>query len=69
MSHTEKSKHCKKTKCFCLRVPYNSHATYSVELVGQNPIAVVKKCKCCCKVKQHPFNQTVVVTPLPVSSF
>jgi hypothetical protein len=75
MSHTQKSqksqksKHCKKDKCFCLRVPYNPHITYNVENVNENPIAYVKYCKCCCKVKQHPFNQTVVVTPIPVSSF
>lgn len=69
MSHSHKSKSCKKAKCFCLRVPYNPNATYSVEKLNQNPLAPVKTCKCCCKVKQHPFNQTVVVTPIPVSSF
>jgi hypothetical protein len=68
MSHSHSNKKCK-SRCSCLRVPYNPHATYSVERLGDNPIAVVKTCKCCCKVKQHPFKQTVVTTPLPVSSF
>ena len=69
MSHTKKSKHCKKDKCFCLRVPYVPNPSYSVENLSVNPLAVVKHCKCCCKVKQHPFESTVVVTPIPVAPF
>ena len=61
-------KPCKK-HCFCLRVPYVPNPTYSVQILGQNPLLQPKQCKCCCKVKQQPFNQTVVVTPYPVSSF
>ena len=63
MSHSNKSKKCNKPKCFCLRVPYVPNPTYSVQRVNRNPLVTPKKCKCCCKVKQHPFNQTVVVTP------
>jgi hypothetical protein len=66
--HKENKKQCKK-HCFCLRVPYVRNPTYSVQNLSENPLAVTKKCKCCCKVKQHPFNQTVVVTPIPVASF
>ncbi len=64
-----KKPHCKKAKCFCLRVPYVPNPTYSVENVNLNPLAPVKTCKCCCKVKQCPFTSTVVVTPIPVSKF
>ncbi len=66
--HKQHKKQCKK-QCFCLRVPYVRNPTYSVQNVNENPLATPKTCKCCCKVKQHPFNQTVVVTPIPVSSF
>ena len=68
MSHSDKSKKCKKT-CFCLKVPVVLHPTYSVQRVNVNPLAPYKKCKKCCIIKQHPVTSTVVVTPLPVSSF
>lgn len=69
MPHSKKSKHCKKEKCFCLRVPYVPSPSYSVENLSVNPLAVYKTCSCCCKVKQHPFESTVVVTPIPVAPF
>lgn len=70
-SHKTKhsKKHCNKHKCFCLRVPLVMNPTYNVQNVFENPLAEPKLCKCCCKVKQHPFQQTVVVTPIPVSPF
>lgn len=68
MSH-KSHKSCKKAKCFCLKVPYVPNPNYSVQNVSENPIITPKTCKCCCKIKQHPFNQVVVVTPIPVSSF
>ena len=64
-----KHEHCHKKKCFCLCVPHVHNPSYSVEILGLNPILVPRTCCKCCKVKQHPFNQTVVVTPLPVSAF
>ena len=68
-NHHKKTHRCKKEKCFCLRVPYVPNPSYSVQNLSENPIAIPKLCKCCCKVKQHPFNQTVVVTPIPVAPF
>ena len=65
---SKKSKQCKKT-CFCLRVPYVANPLYSVQNVHENPLATPKLCNKCCKIKQHPFNQTVVVTPIPVAPF
>lgn len=67
-SHSTKSKHCKKS-CFCLKVPHVHNVTYSVEHLNVNPLATYKKCKKCCVIKRHPVTSTVVVTPLPVSSF
>jgi hypothetical protein len=67
-NHSHKSKKCKKT-CFCLRVPHVVNPSYSVENLSENPIVNYKKCKKCCRIKQHPFNQTVVVTPIPVAPF
>ena len=70
MSNTKKSKHCKKDKCFCLRVPQVLNPSYSVENLSTNPLAQPKTCKCCCKVKQTPFfPANVVVTPIPVAPF
>ncbi len=70
MSHSKKTKHCKKAKCFCLRVPYiGTNPSYSVDILSTNPIAQPKVCHCCCKVKQQPFESTVVVTPIPVAPF
>ena len=70
MPHCKKSKHCKKDKCFCLRVPYVPNPSYSVENLSVNPIVVYKKCSCCCKVKQTPFfSSTVIVNPIPIAPF
>lgn len=69
MSRSHKSKQCKKANCLCLRVPYVPDPTYSVQNAFENPLQPPLTCKCCCKVKQQPFNQTVVVTPIPISPF
>ncbi len=69
MHHSHKSKHCKKDKCFCLRVPYVPNPTYSVQNAFENPLQTPKTCKCCCKVKQSPSTQSVVVVPIHVVPF
>ena len=65
---SNKSKKCKKS-CFCVRVPYVVNPLYNVQNLSDNPIVQYKKCKRCCKIKQHPFKQTVVVVPIPVAPF
>lgn len=68
-SHTKKSKECKKEKCFCIKTVYVPNPTYSVEDLSLNPLSPYKTCSCCCKRKCSPVNSTVVVVPIPVSSF
>jgi hypothetical protein len=67
-SKSKSKSHCK-NKCFCLRVPYVPNPSYNVEILSENPLNPHKMCKCCHKVKQTPFKQTVVMTPIPVAPF